>query len=61
MKTYGWYSLDAYKNGEPEYRYLNPEGQETICTAFTEDIQPPETYGDFVFCGIVFVNLKFTI
>ena len=45
MKTYGWYSLDAYKNGEPEYRYLNPDGQETICTAFTEDIHPPETYG----------------
>jgi hypothetical protein len=58
MVFYGWYSLDAYNNGEPEYIYLNHDGQETLCTALTEEIQPPETHRDFVFCGIVLVNLN---
>ena len=58
MLFYGWYSLDAYKNGDPEYRYLNPDGQETLCTEVTVEIKPPETHGDFVSCGIVLVNLN---
>ena len=49
---YGWYSMNAYIRGEPEYIYYNEDGQETFCTLVTEDKKfPLNDKDDYVCCG----------
>jgi hypothetical protein len=49
---YGWYSMNAYIRGEPEYIYYNEDGQETFCTLITEDKKfPLNDKEDYVCCG----------
>lgn len=54
-KIYGWYSLNAYNNGEPEYIYMNNIGQKTLCTIISYDKKCPypnhTKYKDVVFMG----------
>ena len=56
---YAWYSLDAYKNNEKEYIYLNDYDQITICTLITDTKIYPSDYkykNDVVFCGKINLN-----
>jgi hypothetical protein len=51
---YGWYSLNAYKNGEKEYIYMNDYNQITLCTIISYNKICPYTNkykNDVVFCG----------
>lgn len=51
---FGWYSLNAYKNGEKEYIYINDYGQQTLCTIISHKKICPylnEYKNDAVFCG----------
>lgn len=51
---YGWYSLDAYLRGDPEFVYINPDGQETYCTATSYTKKCPyhlDQYPDCIFMG----------
>ena len=41
---FGWYSLDAYKNGDSEYIFINSSHQKTFCTLITETKNIPEEY-----------------
>lgn len=50
-KLYGWYSLNAYINGEREYIYINLIGQETHCTIISTDKIYQLSYHDAVFMG----------
>jgi hypothetical protein len=40
-KLYGWYSLEAYKQGEKEYLYIGTDNQETLCTVVSEEKECP--------------------
>ena len=53
---YGWYSLNAFSQGEPEFVYLNHSGQETYCTIVSDTNVCPYQhdsthYTDCVFMG----------
>ena len=51
---YGWYSLDAYQRGEPEYIYINNYGQETLCTCMNHINECPDKVNkDIVYIGIL--------
>lgn len=54
---FGWYSLDAYKNGDDEYIFINLDEQQTFATLITETKNIPKEYilryKDVVFSGEV--------
>jgi hypothetical protein len=56
---YGWYSLNAYKNGEKEYIYMDKYNQSILCTIITKDKNIPydkeSPYIDVVYCGIIYL------
>ena len=57
---YGWYSMNAYLNGEKETIYSNYDGQETHCTIIS-DLElcpyPKDSlyYKDVVFMGKIII------
>ena len=51
---YGWYSLNAFNDGEKEYIYTNEDNQETFCTVVSyENVCPykQKRYEDVVYLG----------
>ena len=54
---FGWYSLEAYKNGDDEYIFLDLNDQQTFATLITETKHIPREYHlkykDVVFSGEV--------
>ena len=58
---FGWYSLNAYNNGDTEYIFMNEYQQQTFCTFITETKKIPQEYynkyTDTVFCGTVLTSI----
>ena len=53
-KLYGWYSLNAYNEGNTEYIYTNYFDQETFCTIVSDKKICPykeEKYKDAIYTG----------
>lgn len=52
---HGWYSLNAYLQGDTEYIYMSEYNQLTYCTIITGNKEKPYTsnspYNDVVYCG----------
>ena len=53
---YGWYSLNAYNNNEPEYTYINISGQKTLCTITSYEKICPYSSDNFLYKDAVFVG-----
>ena len=55
-KLYGWYSLEAYKQGEKEYLYIGTDNQETLCTVVSEEKECPYEEGNPYREGVVYTG-----
>ena len=55
-KLYGWYSLEAYKQGEKEYLYIGTDNQETLCTVVSEEKECPYEEGKPYREGVVYTG-----
>ena len=55
-KLYGWYSMNAYNNGEKEFIYNNLIGQTTYCTIISSEKVCPYPSNHYLYSDVVFMG-----